>query len=172
MCRTHKVVVDSVGEMVGRDSVGFEKDEVLVVFGNFKRTLYKVGEFYLFVGVAERENTKHEGMSCFDVFFNLFNRKVAAREHFMSPCLSLSLPIGVLNFLFFIYGLQFVKFFLGRKARVCLALADELLCEHLVYLTSLTLLVGTVCALVRDVAVLIEYRTLVEVYAVFCKSLY
>ena len=58
----HKMIVDRVGKVVGGDSVRLEKNEVLIVFGNFKVALYKIGEFSLLLGVAECKNSENEGV--------------------------------------------------------------------------------------------------------------
>ena len=41
------MIVDRVGEMIRRYAVGFEKDDVLVVFGDLKRAFYEVRYLYL-----------------------------------------------------------------------------------------------------------------------------
>ena len=48
----HEVVINSVGKVVGRYSVRFEQYEILVVFGNFKCALDKIGEFCFFRRIA------------------------------------------------------------------------------------------------------------------------
>ena len=48
----HQMIVDSVREMIGRDAVGFEKHEILVVLRNLERALYLICELRLLLRVA------------------------------------------------------------------------------------------------------------------------
>ena len=157
--------------MVGRNPVGFEKDEVLIVLGYLKVALYKVGELCLLLGVARRQHSYNERMSRAKVLLDLFYCKVTASEHLGAARLCLCLPVCILDLFLFIDRLQFVELLLGGEAGVSLALADELLCKGLIYGTSLALLIGSVRALVGDISVLVKYCALVEVDSVFCKGL-
>ena len=167
----HKVVVYCVSEVICGDSVGLEEYEVLVVFGNFKVALYKVCKLELLFGVAVCKNTKHEGVTCLDVFFNLFDCELTATEHFSLLLCRLCLPVCVLDFFLLINCVKLVKLFFSCEAGVSLTFHYELLCVSLVNFASHALLVGTVCALVADVAVVTENCAFVEVDAVLCKGL-
>ena len=105
VCSAHKVIVYRVCEVVGRNSVRLEKNEVLVILGNLKSALNKVGELYLLLYITESEDTKHEGVTRLDMLLNLFDSEVAASEHLPALSLSLCLPVGVLYFFFLIYCL-------------------------------------------------------------------
>ena len=168
---THKVIVYCVSKVVCGNSVGLEKNEVFVVFGNFKVALYKVCKLELLFGVAVCKNTKHEGVTCLDVLFNLFDCELTSAKHFCLLLCSLCLPVCILYFFLLIYCVKLVKLFLCCKAGVSLTLNYELLCVSLVDFASHALLVGTVCALVADVAVVAKDRALVEVDAVFSECL-
>ena len=48
MSRTHEMVVNGIGKMICRYTVGFEKHDILIAFGNFKVAAYKIGDLYTF----------------------------------------------------------------------------------------------------------------------------
>ena len=161
-----------MSEVVGGDSVRLEKNEVLVVLGDLHIALDKIGELDLLLGISVCEYAEHEGVALCEIFLDLFHSYLPAREHFCASCLSLSLPVGVLDLSLLINAVKLLKLLLGSKAGISLALANELLCVGLIYICSQALLVRTVNALVANTAVLADDRALVKFNSVGCKSLY
>ena len=62
--RAHEVIVDDVGEVIGRKAVGLQDDDVGVVFLQFDFAADDVGEFDFAVMVAIRVETDDPGSSC------------------------------------------------------------------------------------------------------------
>ena len=167
---THEVIVHRMSEVVCRDTVGLQEDEIFIVLGNVDSTLDEIGKLHLLFGITECEYTEYKRVFRLDVFFNLFDGKFAACKHFGTLCGGLCLPVSIFKFLFFVYLCKLVKLFLGGKAGVCFALTHQLLCVGLIYLGALTLLVRTVIAVIGNRSVFIKYCALVEVDAVCRES--
>ena len=67
-----------MGKVVGRDSVGFEQNNILIIFRKLNVALYQVmvGKSLIWVALgAEAQNIRFAG---FDVCFNFFKAQVAA----------------------------------------------------------------------------------------------
>ena len=167
--RTHKVVIDSVCEMIRRYAVGLEENEVLVVFRDLHIAFYKVCEFYFLFGVAVRKYAENKRHSRFEICFNLFDGKVSSRKHFRFSLSRNRFPVRIFYLFFFVYLLKLLKLFFRRKARIRLAFADELLCKDVIDWASETLLVRSVNALIADLSVLAEDCSLVKIYSVCFK---
>ena len=167
--RTHKVVIDCVSEMICRNTVGFEENEVLVVFRNLHIALYKVGKFDLLFGVAVRKYAENKRHSRFEICFNLFDGKVSSRKHFRFSLSRNRFPVRIFYLFFFVYLLKLFKLFFRRKARIRLAFFDKLLCKNVINRASETLLIGTVNTFITDLSVLAEDCSLVKIYSVCFK---
>ena len=78
MRRAHQMVVHRVCKMIGGDAVGFQKHEILVVFGHFDRALDKIGEFDAILLISRGTQPHDIGEACLDLLQRLGGGKGAA----------------------------------------------------------------------------------------------
>ena len=166
----HQMIVNGVCEMVGRDSVRLEENEVLVVFGDLKLASDEVGEGGLLVRIAVADDAENEGVACFKVRLDLVERDLSCAELLLAASVAVVLvPVLCLDLCLLIDGVHFLQLLLRGEDGVGSACLNELLCVYVVDRAALGLLVRAVDAVVANLAVLAEDRALVEADAVACK---
>ena len=77
MGRAHEMVVDGVGEVVGRDAVGLEQDVVDVIFRDGQRALDQVGVLKLILDRAGGAEAQHPGLALRQRGLDVLNGTVA-----------------------------------------------------------------------------------------------
>ena len=139
-----------MGKVVGRDAVGFEQYNVLIVFRQLDVTLDQIAVNKAFVRVARASEAQDIRLACLDVFFNLFQSQVAA----FCP-LTVVAEVDLHLLLLFAHGGQF---FLGAEAWVSHSLFYQHLGKGLVDFGALALAVRTIGTVVS-----LDGSTLVKV---------
>ena len=133
--------------------IGFEKNNILIVFRHIYFALYKVGEVDIFFRVAFAAKTKHPAFIFCQSGLNILKGAVA--------------PNGPLAVIAGVYAFGFLrlahggKLVLGAKAGIGFALGNQLPGIHVVDVRTLPLTVGAV-----DTAVAIHGGALVKVDAI------
>ena len=138
------MIVNGVCKVIGGDSVCFEKNEILDVFGHFYLALYLILNNYLSVFVAVGAKSYGVGNSCLDLFLLLLDCKLTAGGIF-------SVIAGVCALLFLLFAKR-GKLLLCAEAGICEALENKLLCKCLIDVLSEALLIGAVFALLAVLA--------------------
>ena len=161
------MVVNRMREMIRRNTVRFQKNEVLFILGKFKLSAHKIRTEHLFFSVSRSKYSQNKRVAVFQVFFDLFYCKFALSEHLLMLLLRFGIPILALYLGLFINCVERFKLFLGREARVCFPFGDKLFCVNVVNIRSLALAVRTVIANLSAFG-----RAFVKVYFVIRKSIY
>ena len=136
----HEVIVDDVGEVVGRDAVRLEQHDVLVVFRQLDVALDKVAVNKALVRVARASEAQDVGLAGLDVFLNLLECEVAA----LCPLA----VVAEVDLHLLLLLAHLVELLLGAEAWVSKTLLDQHLGKGLVNFGALALAVGAVGALV------------------------
>ena len=70
--RPHEMVVNRMGEMIRRNTVGFQEDKVLFILGKFKLSAHKIRAEHLFFSVSRSKYSQNKRVAVFQVFFDFF----------------------------------------------------------------------------------------------------
>ncbi len=167
--RSHEVIVDRVSKVVGRNAVGFEENEVLVVLRNFEIALDEVGKAGFLFGVAVGKQTQDKGIAVCKMRLDFVERDLAVLFLNLDlPCVVL-VPVFCFDLGLFIDRFERFEFFFGGKDRVGFSLGDKPFGVDVIDRTALALLIGSVDAFVGDFTVLSDHGTFVKMHAVVCE---
>ena len=134
----HKVVVNNVSKVIGRNTVGFKKNDILVVFRHIDFAFDKVVKVKIFFCVAFASETKDPCFAFGKGFFNFFKGHIAVSCPF-------SVIAGVCFFGFLLFS-HFCKVFFGAEAGIGFSFRNKFFCKNVIKMCSLTLAIRTVIA--------------------------
>ena len=140
MGRSHQVIVDDMGEMIGRDAVRLEQDDVLIVLGQLQRSLDQIGVLDLVFNAARRAETDDIALARRNPALNFLQRTVAV--------LGVLAVIAEVLLVLLLLRAHLRQLLLGAEARIRIAALDELLDKYMIDLRALALAVRTVIAVV------------------------
>ena len=137
---THQVIVHSVSEMIGGDTIRLQQNMVHIVFGDGQLALDQIVELELILDGSGRAETKDPGVACGKLCLDIFHRAV-------TPHGVLSVVTGGFlgSFLLFTHC---GKLLFGAEAGISLTLGYQLLSVNVVDMGSLALTIGAVNAVV------------------------
>ncbi len=136
----HEMIVYGVGEMISRKSVGFEDDDIHVIFLQFDFSAYLVHERRFAVMVSVGTETDYPRFAVFDVFDLLVYRQITVSG--ISPIISRK------DFVGFLEGAYFFQIFSRAEIRISFPLFHQRLDYRAVYVFSDGLLIWAVVAYV------------------------
>ena len=134
--RAHEVIVDGVGEVIGRDAVALQDDDVLIVLRHRDVALDLVVESQFMLWIAHRLQTDDIGLALVEIAVNFLLGKGAALG--VLAVIARDLLFGDLPFA------EGGKFLLGAEAGVRPAADDEVFDERAVDVRPLPLVVRPV----------------------------
>ena len=148
------MVVDDVGEVVGRDAVRLEQHDVLVVFRKLDVALDKVMVDKALVRVAGALKAKDIGFARLDVFLDLLIGQVAA---FCPLAIVAEVDLHLLLLL-----AHLIQLFLGAEARISQSTLDQNFGKGLIDFGALSLSIRAIGAVVAlDGGSLIKVQSIV-----------
>ena len=150
VCGLHEVVVNYVSKVISRNAVGFEQNDVLIIFRQLDVAFYQVvmGESLIWVTLgAEAQNV---WFASFDVCFDFFKAQIAAFCPFT--------VVTEVDLHFLLFFTHFGQLFFGAEAWVSKSAFYQLFCEGLVDVCALTLSIWTISTVVA-----IDGSTFIEV---------
>ena len=162
----HEVIVHGVGEVVGGDTVGLQKHEVLIVDGHLQLAAHQILEGDLLLAVAVGQQTEHPRIARGQILLHVLHGELAVGQHLGPSRGGLGLPVHALDLGLLVGLLQGLQLLLGGEDGVGLALGHQLLGEDVVEMGAEALLVGTVVTDIGDLAVGAQDGALVKVDAV------
>jgi len=112
------MVVNSVGKVIGGNTVALQQHMVNGIFGNLNIALNKVGKFNLILNITLASETNNIGQSLCQLFFNGFNIGVSVN----SP-LAVVAGVGIYCLLL---TSDFLKLLFGAEAGIGLAFRNEI----------------------------------------------
>lgn len=151
---THKMVVYRVREVIGRDTVRFENDDVLIVLGDGDLPFHLVAEGMLDLDVALRFQADHVRFARFQIFVYLFFGQIAALGEFA--------VVAGQKFMLRLVFARFFQFLFRTETGIRKTAADKVFRVSVVDLRALALVVRTVVAA--------KVRALVERHAEIFKG--
>ena len=89
MSRSHKMVVNGMCEMIGRNSVRLEKNNVLYILGHFNLALYHVVKLDSVICLSGGAKSQSIGAASLDFLLLLFKSEVAALCPFAEVALNI-----------------------------------------------------------------------------------
>ena len=137
---THEVVVDDVGEVVGREAVGFQDHDIGVVVLKLDLAADGIVEFDFAIMVAKGTETDDPGDAGFDLRDPLINAEIPVAGVF--PIVSGKDFVGLLDFA------DGVKVLGGAEIRIGGAIDDHLFDDGAVDVAAFGLLIGPIGAFV------------------------
>ena len=150
VCGLHEVVVNYVSKVISRNAVGFEQNDVLIIFRQLDVAFYQVvmGESLIWVTLgAEAQNV---WFASFDVCFDFFKAQIAAFCPFA--------VVAEVDLHFLLFFTHFGQLFFGAETWVSKSAFYQLFCEGLVDVCALTLSIWTISTVVA-----IDGSTFIEV---------
>ena len=136
--RPHKVVIDYVCKMIGRDAVGFKEHHILHIFGHFNFTLYHIVKEAFSLGRAGASEPERPLLAVFNPSFCLFKVYIAI--------FGIAAPNAFATFVF-LRGSDIFKLLLGHKAGISQPLGYKPFGVALIYFLPCALIVRSVIAL-------------------------